>query len=233
MSSSFSIEPIGVLEGHGGAVTSLVCGENSDGSPLLLSGSRDKSIIQWELNFEGKIVTYEDANGDKKEKTLVGKPLHSFHGHNHFVSSLALNSDCTKLISGSWDKTIRLWDIATCKSDSIFKGHTKDVLSVGFSHDERLIFSGGMDNSLKYWNTKGDLKHDNTQFKGWVSCILNIEKGKNHYIAVGCWDGSVKLLNNEYNIDREIPGEDYAVTSLSTDEEGDFLFVAKMEQSKF
>mgnify|MGYP002524005844 FL=1 len=226
MSSSFSIEPIGVLEGHGGAVTSLVCGENSDGSQLLLSGSRDKSIIQWELNFEGKIVTYEDANGDKKEKTLVGKPLHSFHGHNHFVSSLALNSDCTKLISGSWDKTIRLWDIATCKSDSIFKGHTKDVLSVGFSHDERLIFSGGMDNSLKYWNTKGDLKHDNTQFKGWVSCILNIEKGKNHYIAVGCWDGSVKLLNNEYNIDREIPGEEYAVTSLSTDEEGDFLFVA-------
>jgi guanine nucleotide-binding protein subunit beta-2-like 1 protein len=226
MSSSFSIEPIGVLEGHGGAVTSLVCGENSDGSQLLLSGSRDKSIIQWELNFEGKIVTYEDANGDKKEKTLVGKPLHSFHVHNHFVSSLALNSDCTKLISGSWDKTIRLWDIATCKSDSIFKGHTKDVLSVGFSHDERLIFSGGMDNSLKYWNTKGDLKHDNTQFKGWVSCILNIEKGKNHYIAVGCWDGSVKLLNNEYNIDREIPGEEYAVTSLSTDEEGDFLFVA-------
>ena len=63
-------------------------------------------------------------------------------------------------------------------------------------------FSGGMDNSLKYWNTKRDLKHDNTQFKGWVSCILNIEKSENHYIAVGCWDGSVKLLNSEYNIDR-------------------------------
>ena len=224
--SSFSIEPIGLLEGHGGAVTSLVCGENSDGSPLLFSGSRDKSIIQWELNFEGKVVSYEDDQHNKLEKTLVGKPLHSFHGHNHFVSSLALNSDCTKLVSGSWDKTIRLWDVATFKSDLIFKGHTKDVLSVGFSHDERLIFSGGMDNSLKYWNTKGDLKYDNNQFKGWVSCILNIEKGKNHYIAVGCWDGSVKLLNNEYNIDREIPGEDYAVTSLSTDEEGDFLFVA-------
>ena len=54
--SSFSIEPIGLLEGHGGAVTSLVCEENSDGSPLLFSGSRDKSIIQWELNFEGKVV---------------------------------------------------------------------------------------------------------------------------------------------------------------------------------
>lgn len=224
--SSFSIEPIGLLEGHGGAVTSLVCEENSDGSPLLFSGSRDKSIIQWELNFEGKVVSYEDDQHNKLEKTLVGKPLHSFHGHNHFVSSLALNSDCTKLVSGSWDKTIRLWDVATFKSDLIFKGHTKDVLSVGFSHDERLIFSGGMDNSLKYWNTKGDLKYDNNQFKGWVSCILNIEKGKNHYIAIGCWDGSVKLLNSEYTLNTIVPEGEYAVTSLSTDEDGDFLFIA-------
>ena len=75
----------------------------------------------------------------------MGKPLKSFHGHNHFVSCLALNSDSTKLVSSSWDKTIRLWDIPSAKSDVIFKGHTKDVLSVAFSHDERLIFSGSMD----------------------------------------------------------------------------------------
>ena len=223
--STFSIEYLGLLEGHGGAVTSLVCGENSDGSPLLLSGSRDKSIIQWELNFEGTKISYKDDQDNTKEKILVGKPLKSLHGHNHFVSSLALNSDNTKLVSGSWDKTIRLWDIASCKSDLLFKGHTKDVLSVGFSHDERLIFSGGMDNSLKYWNTKGDLRYDNNQFNGWVSCILNIQKGKNNYIAVGCWDGTVKILNSEYNLDREIPGGEYAVTSLSTDDDGDFLFI--------
>ena len=226
MSSEFSIEFLGLLEGHGGAVTSLVCGENSDGSPLLLSGSRDKSNIRWELNFEGIKVDYKDDQENAKEKILVGKPLRSFHGHNHFISSLALNSDSTKLVSGSWDKTIRLWDIESSKSDLLFKGHTKDVLCVGFSHDERLIFSGAMDNTLKYWNTKGDLRYDNNQFKGWVSCILNIQKGKTNYIAVGCWDGTVKILNNEYNVDREIPGGEYAVTSLSTDDDGDFLFIA-------
>ena len=226
MSSEFSIEFLGLLEGHGGAVTSLVCGENSDGSPLLLSGSRDKSIIRWELNFEGIKIDYKDDQDNAKEKVLVGKPLRSFHGHNHFISSLALNSDSTKLVSGSWDKTIRLWDIESSKSDLLFKGHTKDVLCVGFSHDERLIFSGAMDNTLKYWNTKGDLRYDNNQFKGWVSCILNIQKGKTNYIAVGCWDGTVKILNNEYNVDREIPGGEYAVTSLSTDDDGDFLFIA-------
>ena len=226
MSSEFSIEKVGVLEGHGGPVTTLVCGENKDGSDLLLSGSRDKLIIQWELNYEGQTITLKDEDDKEYTKTLVGKPLKSFHGHNHFVSCLALNSDSTKLVSSSWDKTIRLWDVPTAKSDQLFKGHTKDVLSVAFSHDERLIFSGSMDNTLRYWNTKGDLRYTNNQFKDWVSCILNIQKGKNNFIAVGCWDGTVKILNNDYNLDREIPGGEYAVTSLSTDEEGDFLFIA-------
>ena len=226
MSSTFSIEYLGLLEGHGGAVTSLVCGEDKDGAPLLLSGSRDKSIIQWKLNFEGEKVVTRDLEDKEVVKMLMGKPLKSLHGHNHFVSSLALNSDNTKLVSGSWDKTIRLWDIPTSKSDLIFKGHTKDVLSVAFSHDERLIFSGAMDNTLKYWNTKGELRYDNNQFGGWVSCILNIHKAKTNYIAVGSWDGTVRILNSEYNVDKEIPGGEYAVTSLSTDDDGDFLFIA-------
>ena len=218
------IEKVGELEGHGAAVTSLVCGENADGSPMLISGSRDKLIIQWELNLEEPVVI-NDSEG-KELKKLVGKPIKSLHGHNHFVSSLALNSDNTKLVSGSWDKTIRLWDLPSSKSEVLFKGHTKDVLSVGFSNDERLIFSGSMDNTLKYWNTKGELKYDNTQFNGWVSCILNIKKGKQNFIAVGSWDGSVKVLNSEYNVDKEIQGNEYAVTSMSTDDDGDFLFIA-------
>ena len=230
----FSLETIGVLEGHGGAVTSLVCGEEN-GAPLLISGSRDKSIIKWQLHIDEpkEIITkeeVEDKDGNIVEKVhkknIVGKPLRSFHGHNHFVSSLALNSDSTKLVSGSWDKTIRLWDIPSCKSEQIFKGHSKDILCIAFSHDERLIFSGGMDNTLRYWNTKGELKFANNQFGGWVSCILNYTKAKQHYIAVGSWDGTVKILNSEYNIQRVIKGGEYAVTSLSTDDAGDFLFIA-------
>ena len=232
--AKFSLEKVGILEGHGGAVTSLVCGEGENGAPLLISGSRDKSIIKWQLTLDSPkeiIIKLDEEDVEEGQPTeirkyLVGQPLKSFHGHNHFVSSLALNSDNTKLVSASWDKTIRLWDIPSSKSELLFKGHTKDVLCIAFSHDERLIFSGGMDNTLKYWNTKGELRYDNNQFRGWVSCILNITKGKSNYIAVGSWDGSVKILNSEYNIEREIPGGEYAVTSLSTDDQGDYLFIA-------
>ena len=234
MKEQFSFEKIGVLEGHGGAVTSLVCGVDENNSPLLISGSRDKSIIRWKLHFDEpkEVITkldeleVEEGKPTEIKKYIVGQPLKSFHGHNHFISSLALNSDGTKLISSSWDKTIRLWDVPSSKSELIFKGHTKDVLCLAFSHDERLIFSGGMDNSLMYWNTKGERRFINNQFRGWVSCILNINRKKTNYLAVGSWDGSVKILNNEYNIIREIPGGDYAVTSLSTDDDGEYLFIA-------
>ena len=69
-----------------------------------------------------------------------------------------MNQDGTKLVSVSWDKTNRLWDITPAKTDTIFKGHTKDILFIVFSRDKRLIFSGGNDNTLRYWNIRGDLK---------------------------------------------------------------------------
>ena len=226
--SKVSFSYIGFLEGHNGWVTSLVVGENPDGTPLLISGSRDKSIIIWKLHInEPETVVIKPAEDKEPEVTdkKIGKPIKSLHGHNHFISSLALSSDSKKLVSASWDKTARLWDIQSSSTQQIFKGHNKDLLAVTFSHDERLIFTGSMDNTLKYWNNQGEDKFTQ-QFKGWISCILNIKKGKEHYMAVGSWDSSVTIFGSEYNILRKIEGNDYAVTSLSCDDEGDFLFIA-------
>ena len=40
-------------------------------------------------------------------------------------------------LSGSWDGTLRLWDLNTGTTTRRFVGHTKDVLSVAFSVDNR------------------------------------------------------------------------------------------------
>ena len=226
--SNVSLIYLGFLEGHNGWVTSLVVGENPDGSPLLISGSRDKSIIIWKLHInepESVVVKPAEDKEPEVKDNKIGKPLKSLHGHNHFVSSLVLSSDSKKLVSASWDKTARLWDLPTASTQKIFKDHNKDLLTVALSHDERLIFTGSMDNTLKYWNNQGEVKHT-IPFKGWISCILNIKKGKEHYMAVGSWDSSVTIFAADYNILRRIEGNDYAVTSLSCDDEGDFLFIA-------
>lgn len=119
--------PQGVLEGHNGWVTSIVAGhsqkENED-SPILISGSRDKTIMIWKL--------YEEETEGK-----YGIPYRCLTGHNHFVSDLALSQDNNFVISSSWDKTLRLWDLRAGKTSKMFVGHTKEVFSVAFSPDNR------------------------------------------------------------------------------------------------
>ena len=43
----------------------------------------------------------------------IGRPVRSLTGHNHFVSDVVISSDGQFALSGSWDKTLRLWDINT------------------------------------------------------------------------------------------------------------------------
>lgn len=50
---------------------------------------------------------------------------------------MVISSDGQFCLSGSWDGTLRLWDINTGSTTRRFIGHTKDVLSVAFSADNR------------------------------------------------------------------------------------------------
>lgn len=61
--------------------------------------------------------------------------------------------------SGSWDGTLRLWEIQSGRTTRRFVGHSKDVLSVAFSADNRQIVSGSRDKTIKLWNTLGECKY--------------------------------------------------------------------------
>lgn len=88
-----------------------------------------------------------------------------------------------------------------------------------------MIFTGSMDKTLKYWNNLGEMKFEQS-LRGWVSSLANIQKGKDHFMAVGSWDSDVRIFNKEYSHFRVIKGNDYAVTSMSVSDEGDYLFIA-------
>ena len=56
------------------------------------------------------------------------------------------------LASGGFDKTIRIWDVATGKNIATLYGHSGDVLAVAFSPDGKTLASASFDKSIKLWD---------------------------------------------------------------------------------
>lgn len=149
---------------------------------MVLSSSRDKTVIIWRLT------------GDAEE---YGVPQRALRGHSHFVQDVVISSDGQFALSGSWDHTLRLWDLHTGETTRRFQGHEKDVLSVAFSTDNRQIVSGSRDKTIKLWNTLGECKFTITEdgHTDWVSCVRFSPGGDNPLIVSCGWDKLCKVFS--------------------------------------
>ena len=68
------------------------------------------------------------------------------------VNSVAFSPEGRRVVSGSIDKTVRIWNTATGEVKAELKGHTNDVNSVAFAQDGSQVVSGSDDNTVRIWN---------------------------------------------------------------------------------
>ena len=221
-SSNCSIKFEGFLHGHNSGVTSLVTGNNTGNAQgeILVSGSRDKTLIIWNL-------------AEKEEGISYGIPFRSLTGHNNFVSDLTNSNDNFYVISSSWDKTMRLWDIryGTCLKRFASAGD-REIHTVTFSSDNRQIISGGSLRDLRIWNTVGQckVKNDKNNHNGWVSKVRYSSSSKNPYFASVGRDGRLKIWNQLFKLYASIKAHDNYINALAISTNSRYLATGGRDQ---
>jgi len=174
---------------------------------FLLSGSRDKTLIKWEIS----------KNGEFEYEGPWGRPKKMMTGHSHFVSQVKLTGDSRYAFSSSWDGSVRLWSMATGRTFSKLIGHTRDVFSVDLSADDRQIITGGLDRQIKIWNTRSECKHtvEKNQHTDAVSVVRFYHAKQPALCVTASWDKTIKVWDNTYmSLLYTFKGHNAQVTSL-------------------
>ncbi|XP_010677974.2 DENN domain and WD repeat-containing protein SCD1 isoform X1 [Beta vulgaris subsp. vulgaris] len=133
-----------VLRGHNGAITALHCvtrkevwdlvGDREDAG-FFISGSTDCLVKIWDPSLRGSEL----------RATLQG----------HTGAVRAISSDRGKIVSGSDDQSILVWDKQTYQVLEELKGHNAPISSVRLLSGERVLTSSH-DGTLKMWDVRTD-----------------------------------------------------------------------------
>ncbi|ETO20338.1 WD repeat-containing protein, partial [Reticulomyxa filosa] len=109
--------------------------------------------------------------------------------------------------SGSWDNTIRIWDIETTKQFNIFNGHNNLIMSVKYGSNELLntILSGSNDKSVRMWDIRSFQQIQ--VFNGHSSDVMCVEyspfvknsTGNSNVICSGSWDNTIRFWDIRSN----------------------------------
>ncbi|KAG9260650.1 U3 small nucleolar RNA-interacting protein 2 isoform X2 [Astyanax mexicanus] len=131
---------IRLLRGHQLPVTCLVI---TPDEKYIFSGSKDCSIIKWEVE-SGKKVQKIPGGRKGTEKKHVG--------HTGHILCMAISSDGKYLATGDMNKLIMIWEAATCKHLYKFTGHRDAVSGLAFRRGTHDLYSASHDRSIKVWN---------------------------------------------------------------------------------
>ncbi|PWI65022.1 hypothetical protein PCL_07434 [Purpureocillium lilacinum] len=98
--------------------------------------------------------------------------LQTLEGHKDGIRSVAFSYDSALVLSGSHDKTIRVWRTATGECIQTLEGHDGWVFSVALSHDSTLVASGSEDKTIRVWRmATGECIQTLKGHDNWVTSV--------------------------------------------------------------
>ncbi|KAJ3796208.1 WD40-repeat-containing domain protein [Lentinula aff. detonsa] len=143
--------------------------------------------------------------------------------HTDYITAVAFSPDGKKIVSGSWDKTIRIWNADTGEAiGNPLQGHSDGVTSVAFSPDGKRIVSGSEDGLIIIWNvdTREAIGDPLQGYSHWVNSVAFSPDGKR--IVSGFEDGLIIIWNADTGeaIGYPLQGSLNLVTSVAFSPDG-------------
>ena len=125
---------------------------------------------------------------------MTGEVEAELKGHTAHVRSVAFSQDSSRVVSGSDDKTVRIWNTMTGEIEAEMKGHTGYVSSVAFSLDSSRVVSGSYDMTVRIWNTMtNNIEAVMKGHQDWVWSVAFSQDGSR--IVSGARDMTVRIWN--------------------------------------
>ncbi|MBQ5892572.1 MAG: TIR domain-containing protein [Bacteroidales bacterium] len=148
------------------------------------------------------------------------KLLKTLEGHSDWVDSVAYSPDGKRIISGSGDKTVKIWNANTGQCLKTLKGHSRSVYSVAYSPDGTKIISGSCDKTVKIWDANtGQCLKTLEGHLGWVYSVAYSPDGAK--IVSGSGDKTIKIWDtNTGKCLKTLEGHSYGVFSVAYSPDG-------------
>ncbi|KAI8141160.1 WD40-repeat-containing domain protein [Fennellomyces sp. T-0311] len=124
----------------------LVKGKMEPSVPLIVTGSRDSTLRVWRLPNLDRDETFHGVGVNPWY-------MHTLTGHNHSVRALAAHGN--RLVSGSYDRAVCVWDVEEGLLLHRMEGHSQKVYAVVIDPERQRCMSGSMDSTVRIW----DMEH--------------------------------------------------------------------------
>ena len=157
--------------------------------------------------------------------------LRTFEGHLQYVESVFLSADGRYALSGSRDKTLKLWEVASGQCLRTFEGHTDSVTSVFLSADGCYALSGSTDHTLRLWEVSSG--HCLRTFEGHTNAVTSVFlSADGRYALSGSTDHTLRLWEvSSGHCLRTFEGHTNAVTSVFLSADGRYALSGSWDQT--
>lgn len=139
-----------LLKGHENVVFGLAFSSGENGDRLkLISGSYDRTAIVWDMGNAIEAARAEAAGRPVLRQAL----LQRLSGHAGEIYAVGFLPDGRRAVTGSFDKTVRLWDVASGQMiGQPWTGHGDVVYALAVNPRNGTVATGSFDGEVRLWD---------------------------------------------------------------------------------